>query len=276
MPENEKSDGGKRTKFLLWAGGVLTAVLVAWMSESCSTLIRPADLLIIGQPALRATVLPAGGRAPHLAVSALPTTPRDRALFLGGRFTDPAFLDLAGRLGGAWVKWVRVRVVFAADRGLVRITNVRVKEEADPGPNVVRAFVEYPSETTSRNPQLIMNLDSPHPFFAGAQKPGSAFFGPHSLSVERGKQTELGLEIRAGSHSHAFRLEVEYLPEDGDQAKSLTVSDREGRPFRVTGAPDHHTGYGTIYRNTGAGLHAVTGRAACELFESERACVSPG
>ncbi|MFC5822882.1 hypothetical protein [Nonomuraea insulae] len=276
MPENDKSDS-KRTKILVWAGGVLTAVLIAGLTDSLSPLIRlAADLLNIGRPALRATVVPAGGRAPHLAVSALPATPQDRALFLGGRFTDPAFLDLAGQLGGAWVKWVRVRVVFTAGRGLVRITNVRVKEDPDPGPNVVRAFVEYPSETMSRNPQLIMNLDSPAPFFASVQKPGSAYFGPESLPVEQGKQKELGFEIRAGSHSHTFKLEVEYVPAEGGKPESLTVSDAGGRPFRVTGAPDRYTGYGTVYRNTGAGLHAVTGRAACELFEPERACVSPG
>ncbi|MEV4168738.1 hypothetical protein [Nonomuraea sp. NPDC049709] len=274
MPEKNEPEGGKRTKILLWAGGILTAVITAWATDALSLIVRPADLLGLGKPALRATVLPATGRNPHLAVPALPVTPRDRAIFLTGRFDDPAFLDLAGRLGGAWVEWMRVRVVFEADRAPVRITDVRVKEVTGDRPNITGAFVEFPSETAEQNPQLTVDLDAPRRFFTSAGRPGQPYFGRQSLSLKQGEQTELGLEIRAGARSHAFNLEVEYVPGGGDRAERITVTDQAGRPFRVTGAPERHTGYGTVYLNTGVGLRAATGRAACVFFEPDRACDS--
>lgn len=276
MPDNDPPTGGKRTRLLLWSGGVLTAVvagvITAWATDAVSLLVGPADLVGLGRPALRATVIPVAGRAPDLAVAALPSTPHDRAVFLRGRFSDQAFLDVTAGLGGAWVRRARVRVVFEATRDL-RITDVRLKRIGVAQPNVTRAFVQFPSESAARNPQLTLDLNDKAPFFTRLPGSKSPFFGPNSLPVKRGDQTEVGFEIQARSRSHAFALEVFYLSTGADRQESITVTDH-GRPFRVTGGPARWTAYGTVYRNTGAGLHVAVGREACEIFETGRACAS--
>ncbi|MGW4794520.1 hypothetical protein ACWEPC_19145 [Nonomuraea sp. NPDC004297] len=214
VPDNDPPTGGKRTRLLLWSGGVLTAVvagvITAWATDAVSLLVGPADLVGLGRPALRATVIPVAGRAPDLAVAALPSTPHDRAVFLRGRFSDQAFLDVTAGLGGAWVRRARVRVVFEATRDL-RITDVRLKRIGVAQPNVTRAFVQFPSESAARNPQLTLDLNDKAPFFTRLPGSKSPFFGPNSLPVKRGDQTEVGFEIQARSRSHAFALEVFYL-----------------------------------------------------------------
>ena len=141
-------------------------------------------------------------------------------------------------------------------------------------PIVTTAFVESYNEGGSGNPQLTVDLDGRHGFLARAGEPGRPYFGPHSLPLERGKQAEVGLEITARDHSHAFVLEVDYVEAGSGKRETFTVTGPGGRPFRVTGAPRAYTRYGTVYRNTGTGLRPVTGRAACELFLPERACAA--
>lgn len=275
MPESDDDKGpGKLAKVLLWLGALLTAVVTAWLTDAFSLLVRPADLIGAGRPPILATVLNGTGGEQDLAVTALPTAPQDRAAFLGGRFGDRAFGDVVARLGGARVGRTKVRVIFESRRDLVRVTDVRVKEVAPEQPVVTGAFVEHPRQGGTDNPQLTVSLDSPDAFFARVGEPGRPFFGPHSLPLKRGEQTELSLQIEAREHSHTFLLEVEYVEAGSGKGRTFTVEDPGGRPFRVTGAPAAYTRYGTIYRNTGAGLRAVTGRAACELFRPERACAS--
>ncbi|TMR09572.1 hypothetical protein ETD86_43065 [Nonomuraea turkmeniaca] len=274
MPERDDSESGKLAKALLWLGTLVTAVATAWATDVFGLVVRPADLLGAGKPPMLATVLPGTGHGSDLAVAALPGSPRDRAVFLSGRFEDEAFIDVAARLGGAWVNRMTVRVVLESNRDLIRVTDVRVKEISPRQPIVTHAFVEFPQEGVSDNPQLSVDLNSRDKFFAGAQKPGRPFFGDHSLSLKRGQQTELGLEIEAGAHSHTFVLEVRYVEAGSGKEEIFTVTGRKGRPFRLTGAPRVYTGYNMVYRNTGAGLRPVRGRAACEIFMAGRACAA--
>ncbi len=274
MPESDDKGPGRLAKVMLWIGALLTAVVTAWLTDAFSLFLRPVDLVGAAKPPLLVTVLPGTGDEQDLAVASRPTTPRDRAAFLSGRFGDRAFDDVVAGLKGAWVGEKNIRVVFESHRDLVRVTDVRVKEAAPRQPIVTGAFVEHPRQGGPENPQLTVSLDARDAFFAQVGKPGRPYFGPHSLSLKRGDQTELGLEIRARKHSPTFVLEVEYVAVGTGKAETLTVKDPAGRPFRVTGAPAAYPGYTTVYRNTGAGLKAVTGRAACRLFRPERACTS--
>jgi len=274
VPDSDDKGPGRLTKVLLWLGALLTAVVTAWLTDAFGLLLRPADLLDSGRPPILVTVLHGAGGEQGLAVAALPTAPPDRAAFLSGRFGDRAFGDVVAKLGGARVGRTIARVIFESQRDLVRVTDVRVKETAPEQPVVTAAFVEHPRQGGTDNPQLTVSLDAPNPYFTRVGAPGRPFFGPHSLPLKRGEQTELGLRIDARAHSHTFVLEVEYVEAGSGKQRTLTVKDPDGRPFRVTGAPAAATGYGTVYRNTGAGLRAVTGRAACELLNPERACTS--
>jgi hypothetical protein len=277
MPENSPENNPNSRKIpkpLLWLGALLGAVAIAWATDAFSLIVHPSYVLDIGKPPLLTTVLFNSGSTPDLAVASLPTTPQDRAVFLEGRFDKPEFLSLAAKLGGAWIDRVDMRVVFEAHRDSVRVMNVRVKDLFPERPIVRGAFIEYPRETAARNPQLTVDLESPRKFFARPQTPGRPFFGPESLPLKRGDQTELGLEIKAGTHSHTFALEVDYLVGGSRQVETFRVNDPAGRPFRVTGAPTAFTDYGTIYRNTGAGLHPVTGPAACVIFLESPLCAS--
>ncbi|MFB4289609.1 hypothetical protein ACBI99_18345 [Nonomuraea sp. ATR24] len=274
MPESDDKGPGKLAKVMLWIGALLTAVVTAWLTDAFSLFLRPADLVSAARPPLLVTVLPGTGAEQDLAVASRPTAPRDRAVFLSGRFGDRAFDDVVATLKGAWVGEKEMRVVFESQRDLVRVTDVRVKEVAPRQPIVTGAFVEHPRQGGPANPQLTVSLDARDAFFTQAGKPGRPYFGPHSLSLKRGDQAELGLEIRARKHSHTFVLEVEYVVAGTGKAETVTVKDPAGRPFRVTGAPTAYTAYRTVYRNTGAGLKVVTGRAACRLFLPGRACTS--
>jgi len=274
VPESDDRGPGKLGKVMVWIGALLTAIVTAWLTDAFSLFVRPVDLVGAAKAPLLATVLPGTGDEQDLAVVARPTAPRDRAAFLSGRFGDRAFDDVVATLKGAWVGEKNLRVIFESHRDLIRITDVRVKEVAPRQPIVTGAFVEHPRQGGSDNPQLTVSLDARDPFFARVGTPGRPYFGPHSLAVKRGDQTELGLEIKARKHSHTFVLEVEYVEAGTGKAETFIVKDPAGRPFRVTGAPAVHTGYRTVYRNTGAGLKAVTGRAACRLFLPGRACTS--
>jgi hypothetical protein len=274
VPESDDKAPGKLTKVMLWIGALLTAVVTAWLTDAFGLILRPIDLVGAAKPPMLVTVLPGTGDEQDLAVAARPTAPRDRAVFLSGRFGDRAFDDVVAGLKGAWVGEKNMRVIFESHRELIRITDVRVKEVAPRQPIVTGAFVEHPRQGGSDNPQLTVSLDAQDAFFARVGTPGRPYFGPHSLSLKRGDQTELGLEIKARKHSHTFVLEVEYVEAGTGKAQIFTVKDPAGRPFRVTGSPAVYTGYETIYRNTGAGLQAVTGRAACRLFQPRRTCAS--
>jgi hypothetical protein len=274
VPESDDKGPGKLAKVMLWLGALLTAIVTAWLTDAFGLLLKPADLLGAGKPPILVTVLHGTGDEQDLAVAALPTAPHDRAAFLSGRFGDRAFGDVVAKLGGARVGRTKARVIFESQRDLVRVTDVRVKETTPAQPVITGAFVEHPRQGGADNPQLTISLDAPDPYFTRVGAPGRPFFGPHSLPLKRGEQTELGLQIDARENSHTFVLEVEYVAAGTGKPETLTVKDPAGRPFRVTGAPAAYTGYGTIYRNTGAGLRAVTGRAACELFKPERACTT--
>ncbi|WNV84980.1 hypothetical protein [Umezawaea sp. Da 62-37] len=196
-----------------------------------------------GKPVSLVGEVKAAGDLKFALSEALPSAPDGKGLPRGD--SDPSTPEFGGHQSVP-VGTLTVSFQIRGNRRTpVQVTDI-TPEITDETPVQTGTLVVFPPEGSEHSAiELVSNLDATRPVVRGPTELGVSWFSGHHVELTNDENQQFQIIFTGRLATYSFRIVIDYTDGDGDRGH-LVISDRDDRPFRLTGEPADGR-YGTVY-----------------------------